>query len=169
MMSNAQCASRIRLRLQAGISTSISVVPLGTHWHANLDSMVRPRASSSISCSSSLAGLQLSNPFRIITWHVEQAAIPPQAWSMATPAPLAISRRLPGRPVRSYGILAGSTSRVLLSGWNVTLNRLVGRSVIAGWIYGLTPAIKHFSVAKRSTSQAKLTRNSLGWYTFPTK
>lgn len=58
-----QWSSRTRFRFQAGISTTTSSqVPFGTHWQANRDCKVTPRACSTMSISSSVASLHDSNP-----------------------------------------------------------------------------------------------------------
>jgi hypothetical protein len=61
---------------------------------------VRPGALSSWSFSSSVASGIDSRPFLTTTWHVEHAQTPPQAWSISTPFPSAISRIEPFCPSR---------------------------------------------------------------------
>src|SRR5260370_24496047 len=56
-----------------------------------------------------------------MTWQVEQAQTPPQAWSRPALRPSEKSRMLPGRPLWPYGTFSGSTSMVLPLGRNVTL------------------------------------------------
>src|SRR5437763_1908055 len=72
-----QCPSLTMLRFQAGISTTSSgTVPLGMHWQASRDSVVTPRAVSTMSSSSSVGSLQDSSPCCTMTWQVEQAQTP---------------------------------------------------------------------------------------------
>src|SRR5262245_7262432 len=54
--------SRTRFRFHLGMTTPTSDVPLGTHWQLSRDSVVTAGASSSMSSSSSVAGLQLFPP-----------------------------------------------------------------------------------------------------------
>src|SRR5688500_10382154 len=107
-----QCPSLTRFLFQDGISTTRSFEPLGTHWQPSRDSRERSGASSSWSSSTSLGSLQASSPSFTFTWHVEQAATPPQACSKSRPLPSAISTMLPGNPVSPYGMWLGSTVTV---------------------------------------------------------
>src|SRR5207248_11223354 len=116
-------------------------VPSGTVWQPRRDFGVMPGASSSSSSSASVASLHDSRPCCTITWHVEQAHTPPQAWSSPILKPSEISRMLPGRPLWPYGIFSGSTSMVLPLGRNVTLYFFVAGLYLTSSIYGLLPPI----------------------------
>src|SRR5437016_1274986 len=76
-----------------------------------------------------------------MTWHVEQAQTPPQAWSRPALMPSEMSRMLPGRPLWPYGIFSGSTPMVLPLGRNVTLNFFVAGLYLTSSMYGLLPPI----------------------------
>src|ERR1700743_497189 len=117
----------------------MSVVPSGTVWQPRRDFGVMPGASSSSSSSASVASLQDSRPCLTMTWHVEQAQTPPQAWSSPALMPSEMSRMLPGRPLWPYGICAGSTSIVLPLGRNVTLYFFVAGVYLTSSMYGLLP------------------------------
>src|SRR6266566_5333608 len=117
----------------------MSVVPSGTVWQPRRDFGVMPGASSSSSNSASVASLQDSRPSFTMTWHVEQAQTPPQAWSRPILKPSEMSRMLPGRPLWPYGIFSGSTSIVLPLGRNVTLYFFVAGLYLTSSMYGLVP------------------------------
>src|SRR5216684_1567351 len=117
----------------------MSVVPSGTVWQPRRDFGVMPGASSSSSNSASVASLQDSRPSLTMTWHVEQAQTPPQAWSRPALMPSEMSRMLPGRPLCPYGIFSGSTSMVLPLGRNVTLYFFVAGLYLTSSMYGLLP------------------------------
>src|SRR6266446_2142376 len=117
----------------------MSVVPSGTVWQPRRDFGVMPGASSSSSSSASVASLQVSRPSLTMTWQVEQAHTPPQAWSRPAFRPSEMSRMLPGRPLWPYGIFSGSTSMVLPLGRNVTLNFFVAGLYLTSSMYGLLP------------------------------
>src|SRR6516162_7157079 len=74
-----------------------------------------------------------------MTWQVEQAHTPPQAWSRPILKPSEMSRMLPGRPLCPYGTFAGSTSTVLPLGRNVTLYFFVAGLYFTSSMYGLLP------------------------------
>src|SRR6266496_2810363 len=117
----------------------MSVVPSGTVWQPSRDFGVIPGASSSSSNSASVASLQDSRPSFTMTWHVEQAQTPPQAWSRPILKPSEMSRMLPGRPLWPYGSFSGSTSIVLPLGRNVTLYFFVAGLYLTSSMYGLVP------------------------------
>src|SRR5258708_1603966 len=119
----------------------MSVVPSGTVWQPRRDLGVMPGASSSSSNSASVASLQDSRPSLTMTWHVEQAQTPPQAWSRPALMPSEMSRMLPGRPLCPYGIFSGSTSMVLPLGRNVTLYFFVAGLYLTFFILGVLPPI----------------------------
>src|SRR5215472_8217989 len=76
-----------------------------------------------------------------MTWHVEQAHTPPQAWSNPILKPSEMSKMLPGRPLCPYGIFSGSTSIVLPLGRNVTLYFFVAGLYLTSSMYGFVPPI----------------------------
>src|SRR5438128_2266637 len=78
--------STIMLRVAAGsLTTSPSRASLMRIWQHSREVWVSPKARSSMSSSSSLAGASLSNQsFSTMTWHVEQASEPSQAPSTST-------------------------------------------------------------------------------------
>src|SRR5262249_1774356 len=119
----------------------MSVVPSGTVWQPSRDFGVIPGASSSSSSSASVASLHDSSSCWTITWHVEQAHTPPQAWSNPSLKPSEMSRMLPGRPLCPYGIFSGSTSMVLPLGRNVTLYFFVAGLYLTSSMYGFVPPI----------------------------
>src|SRR6266853_1959721 len=119
----------------------MSVVPSGTVWQPRRDFGVMPGASSSSSSSASVASLQDSRPCCTMTWHVEQAQTPPQAWSRPALMPSEMSRMLPGMPLWPYGIFSGSTSMVLPLGRKVTLYFFVAGLYLTSSMYGLLPPI----------------------------
>src|SRR6516225_11367364 len=76
-----------------------------------------------------------------MTWQVEQAHTPPQAWSSPILKPSEMSRMLPGRPLCPYGIFSGSTSTVLPLGRNVTVYFFVAGLYLTSSMYGFVPPL----------------------------
>src|ERR1700694_1322468 len=76
-----------------------------------------------------------------MTWQVEQAQTPPQAWARPALMPSEMSRMLPGGPLWPYGMLSGSTAMRLPLGRNVTLNFFVAGLYLTSSMYGLLPPI----------------------------
>src|SRR5258706_988458 len=133
----------------------MSVVPSGTVWQPRRDFGVMPGASSSSSNSASVASLQDSRRALTMTWHVEQAQTPPQAWSRPALMPSEMSRMLPGRPLCPYGIFSGSTSMVLPLGRNVTLNFFVAGFFLIFFILRVLPPLGFFPKKKNKKDRVK--------------
>src|SRR2546426_10613673 len=79
-----------------------------------------------------------------MTWQVEQAQTPPQAWSRPALMPSEMSRMLPGRPLWPYGICSGSTSMVLPLGRKVTLYFFVAGFYLISFVYGFLSRLIYF-------------------------
>src|ERR1700752_2868333 len=60
---------------------------------------------------------------------------------------------LPGRPSRAYGTFSGSTSTVLPSRTNVTLNFFVAGVYLVCSMYGLVPPIASVSLRRLNVAQ----------------
>src|SRR5215472_12132749 len=90
-----------------------------------------------------------------MTWHVEQAHTPPQAWSSLILKPSEMSRMLPGRPLCPYGTFAGSTSTVLPLGRNVTLYFFVEGLYLTSSMYGFVPPMQFLPPLLEGLSEIK--------------
>ena len=80
--------------------SSHTTSPVTTAWQARRERGVTPQAPSRRSASASSIPVRRSIPSRTITWHVVQAALPPQACSSGKPTLRATSSSDPLRPWR---------------------------------------------------------------------